>query len=805
VGEWLAQVSLPFLEGWPTDIIRQWRRIDHVAVNNPVAAVGLSVLYAEYPFQVSRAVTDILSLDLCNHSLKSIPELMRRAVQDYNFARVVKYRDLSNEHEYKLFPNAGSVAGVKTNIYFTDAWADLLDTNPGLCSELNSYGPAMAGMNNNQATGVLLLAATLRVHTKDAASLAVRLVADGDGAKDLTNVLKAIGSNSTALGAILVEGQCLRGRGVGAIDLREDALSRCDARVDVDLAHFPDDILKAAITSILDEELDMSFFDRPSVSEFWSSRWAWCVNGSHNRHSEELLHGESVIPASVPDVYRRCYVESLESNPVDAWQGVSIFTPSSKYEHGKVRAIYSCDSDTYINFEYVLRQVELAWRGRRVILNPGKSGHVGLCARLNGLRGHSGVNVMMDYDNFNSAHSLHSQRMLFEVLCERTGLDVNIKDRILSSFLNSYVSVPGVGLCKLRGTLMSGHRATSFINSVLNRAYLLCACPSLYECKSMHVGDDIYISAPSLEVAAQLMNGVRDSPLRMNPLKQSIGFVCAEFLRTAITQDCARGYACRSISSIISGNWVTKFKLGAREALESLVGSAWTLFNRSGHKATCLLLRKALNRLTGIPLAVCEGLVVGQIALGNGPVRHGHRIYQKLVIDGDALHVPDLPKNLPINATLDYLSLQTTEVERMVFNMLHVSPTRVMAASSYAKSFAGDTAAVNRVEYHLENFSGLGLQVGLADVRELTESGEVEGVMHRYPLVCLYRNALGERELARLLLAAGVEVGPNIVVQCWGGEAHGVIVDGAMTRSDAQMLSRRTLKSVFLARFPVYY
>ncbi len=37
---------------------------------------------------------------------------------------------------------------------------------------------------------------------------------------------------------------------------------------------------------------------------------------------------------------------------------------------------------------------------------------------------------------------------------------------------------------------MSGHRATTFINTVLNEAYILCAVPKVEEYR-LHVGDDV--------------------------------------------------------------------------------------------------------------------------------------------------------------------------------------------------------------------------------------------------------------------------------------------------------------------------
>ncbi len=96
-------------------------------------------------------------------------------------------------------------------------------------------------------------------------------------------------------------------------------------------------------------------------------------------------------------VHRRVFVERCPVNPLTDWCGETIYTASEKLEHGKRRAIFSCDSVTYVCFEHLLRPVELAWRGMHCLLDPGKIGNTALIHRC---LEQSGCNVMLDYDDF---------------------------------------------------------------------------------------------------------------------------------------------------------------------------------------------------------------------------------------------------------------------------------------------------------------------------------------------------------------------------------------------------------------------
>jgi hypothetical protein len=717
----------------------------------------------------------------------------------------VYVKSLHYDSLYKLFPNKSGIARAKTNVYFSDAWRDLCEYAPSLARELDKTARLWQGLYNDQATAVLFLALALNSVTRHAADYALRLVLDAEGAKALSGLIKAIGAQACKYGALVVEAGVLQGRGYGNLDMGANIAPRVGDGPDP-AWHVDQTKLAIAIRAILDEEVDTEHVRLYKSGEHWTSRWLWCVNGAHSKASEALLTGETVVPDTVPHAHRRAYAECLEHDPVPTWVGKSIFVPSVKYEHGKERAIYGGDSLTYMAFDRLIRPVEKAWRGLRVVLNPGYNGTIGMVKRIKAIQATGGLNVMMDYDDFNSAHSLDSMATVIRETCRKVNYDPDLTDELVKSVYNSYILHDGV--CqKVTSSLMSGHRLTTYINSVLNRAYLLVAAPTLSECKSIHVGDDVYVSAKGMGVAARLMSEVRSSGLAMNPAKQSIGYVCSEFLRVATGRLAAYGYFCRALASVVSGNWTTQTPPSAAERLQSMVSSSWTLCNRSGSTFVSRLLISALTRWTAVTRGRALGLLEGSIALGNGPARHDFRMPMRydIVERSKADSKGARPwASLPRYATNSYLSNHVSEIEMLAINAVHSSPDQAMVDSSYTKSYAGTEAVESRVKIKRVPLFLQRSLVGSEDVGVLLHSKDAKGVFTQYPLLMMLRNIIPRRVCLDILSRLGIDAEIDVEAQCWGGEARGVIAGSTLPYSDIVSLARRTKRSALHYVVPIW-
>lgn len=144
--------------------------------------------------------------------------------------------------------------------------------------------------------------------------------------------------------------------------------------------------------------------------------------------------------------------------------------------------------------------------------------------------------------------------------------------------------------------MFSGHRATTFINTVLNSAYIRYVCGvQRLAVKSYHAGDDVYLSGTADNIES-VFSKVLASRVRVNRSKQGLGTKVGEFLRVAFTADGARGYLARSIASLVSGNWVGETRASAAAAVQNYANQSWTLAVRSGVSKLPMLLVSTVCR-----------------------------------------------------------------------------------------------------------------------------------------------------------------------------------------------------------------
>jgi len=142
------------------------------------------------------------------------------------------------------------------------------------------------------------------------------MVGYADSAGGFGAALKSLGFNATQLGAMLCEGKTLRGRGVGSLDLLENAKMRVDAEavaasvINIDQAELAD-----VVHSILREELSDRTVSYVDHATHWGRRWAWCVNGSHPGFVDGALGRERAT--LFPRYFRRMYAEEVETTPLD--------------------------------------------------------------------------------------------------------------------------------------------------------------------------------------------------------------------------------------------------------------------------------------------------------------------------------------------------------------------------------------------------------------------------------------------------------------------------------------------------------
>jgi len=496
--------------------------------------------------------------------------------------------------------------------------------------------------------------------------------------------------------------------------------------------------------------------------------------------------------------------EAATTEPLTKWDGRVTVSASEKLEHGKTRAIYACDTLSYYAFSYILGRTQDLWKNKRILLDPGSGGNTSVIRKIREMQNGGGVNLMLDYDDFNSHHSNSTMMVLFEELCEKFSAPQWYRDKLVGSFDKVYIHGRGV-IMKVLGTLMSGHRGTTFINSVLNAAYVRASMGSTaYDnTLSLHTGDDVYMRPATLSLCADILAKCKAFGCRMNPTKQSIGFVNAEFLRMALGPHHAIGYVTRAIASLVSGNWTNNHQLNTGEALTSSITTTRSIINRSHVGSIVKIIAPAVKRTRGLKLKVVQALLCGEAALANSPVynRTDRAPTYKLVAPPSKK--VEVSKEWATNATNDYLTDHTSLVEAKGLELSGVDATNLMVASSYSKGLNPDLSTYAGWTLHRTADTMYRGRVYSSDLTRVED--DYEGVLSRYPLIKMVADLLSDDALRELVYMVGCDsCVPNIREYALGRDRTGVNIIGFIPYGDAAILSRRTLKGNIIVTFDIY-
>lgn len=544
-----------------------------------------------------------------------------------------KFRDYSrwawwgSSSALEVFPVKKDVPEQKINLWFEDVWVDMVTFFPEVAMYLGRFRAALYGCRNDEATAwSMWVCSSFRAMGLDAIALCATIRRNAEALKDLNVLVKALGLQSSELGPLLCELNTLSGRGVRVPSPIEDIGPRVRMSTfrKEKLAYVDPGKLRSAIRAVIRDEI----VTPPvwgEVEDYWTRRWLYTRAGSHSRYPEELWFGERLpLP---PQPTRREFSEVCDVNIVALGKPRVDAGLSWKLEHGKTRAIYGCDTRSYYTFDYLLRPVEAVWRNSRVLLDPGREPQALLYPRL---ARRAGLRYMLDFDDFNSQHSIEAMQMCIEEAC--SGAPPEILHWAVQSWSNMHVhwgSGEKIESKRMVGTLPSGHRATSFINTILNAAYCRVVMDDLYDkVSSFHAGDDVVINGNS-DVLSVIVPRFLKSQFRINKSKQSVGEACGEFLRISYTKLYARGYVARGISSLVSGNWVTENRLDKRSYVETLVRGTWTMCARARRPGLGLLCKTSLERWVPELKGFTAELLNHSLSLDGTPVRS--RVHRRKV------------------------------------------------------------------------------------------------------------------------------------------------------------------------------
>jgi len=399
-------------------------------------------------------------------------------------------------------------------------------------------------------------------------------------------------------------------------------------------------------------------------------------------------------------------------------------------------------------------------------------------------------------------------QVLIDETCARYDAPAWYRNALWKSFDNMFIDHNGRPRHVL-GTLMSGHRGTSFINSVLNAAYIRAAVGGAHfdGMVSLHAGDDVYIRSRTLAEAAYLLQACAKFGCRMNPTKQSIGFHHAEFLRLGIGTSEAHGYLARSIATLVAGTWTADDPLTPEQGLTSAITTVGSVTNRGGSPMIPRLVARSYASIHGYKLRDLDRLLTGTWAIAGAPVYNvDYQIRTYKVERPPPTPTRDiLPPGHGEHATRSYLELHVTPLEAEAIKASRADLTALMLGSSYSKGIVPrhDQLTVQQRPRLVPRPPRLAK--GFIEAAELYERPPEVGILASYPLLRLIEGRLDDDTIRYLVtMAGGNGQARDIRVAAFGPEGHSCNVIGILPYSDASSYSRRTTSDNIIARYPVY-
>lgn len=310
-------------------------------------------------------------------------------------------------------------------------------------------------------------------------------------------------------------------------------------------------------------------------SKFWASRWQWSAAGSiHSQYQEDEayivrtsreLKNKFIAITNMPKVTEDYFTRRAPA--VHGWA-------STKYEWGKQRAIYGTDLTSYVLSNFAFYNCENVLPNRFPVGKDAKDSNV--ANRVAGVLKNR-LPYCLDFEDFNSQHSVQAMQAVvdaygdvFSQVFSPEQLDAL---RWTSASIGNQVIHDNVGLkeeYKARGTLLSGWRLTTFVNSVLNAVYTDTLCgDSKMRNSSLHNGDDVLIGTHNMEVARRCLSEGKRLSIRIQPAKCAFGGI-AEFLRIDHVRGSKGQYLTRAVATLVHSRIESKMSTDARDLVQSM-------------------------------------------------------------------------------------------------------------------------------------------------------------------------------------------------------------------------------------------
>jgi hypothetical protein len=308
--------------------------------------------------------------------------------------------------------------------------------------------------------------------------------------------------------------------------------------------------------------------------DFWATRWQWSASGSiHSQYEKDMAF------VSKDRVLKNKFISliSMPESEFDEWyqrDSELVGWSSTKYEWGKQRAIYGTDLTSYVLSHFAFYNCESVLPSEFPVGSKANASYVAGSVKsiIEGA-----TPLCIDFEDFNSQHSVPAMRAVIDAYVKTYASGLS-QDQIRAcrwtseSLENMYVrDLSGTQTTyRAKGTLLSGWRLTTFMNSVLNSVYISIMNKKHRSStiRSIHNGDDVFSGITNLLKLTSMLEVASDHNIRIQPAKCALGGM-AEFLRVDHLSRENGQYMTRGIATLLHGRIESGIAVSPRDLVEA--------------------------------------------------------------------------------------------------------------------------------------------------------------------------------------------------------------------------------------------
>uniref|UniRef100_A0AAU6W4E3 RNA-directed RNA polymerase n=1 Tax=Birch toti-like virus TaxID=3143166 RepID=A0AAU6W4E3_9VIRU len=426
----------------------------------------------------------------------------------------------------------------------------------------------------------------------------------------------------------LFELQSLVNRGIGSVDWKSEKQDRIKPDV---VKIDPQTVYQEAV-KIFEEGVSKGYkYSRLEADKYVKGRWEWVPTGSvHSQYFEDKCYIKK-------DYRHRTKFVTLNMMPAERVRLMFQRRPeihswaSVKYEWAKQRAIYGVDLTSSVITNFAMYRCEEVFKHRFPVGEDAEASRV-----------HKRLKMMLqdnesfcyDFDNFNAQHSTESMQAVLLAYYDVFSGEMTIDQRAAMEWVIESVKhmtihnneVNPEDKYEAKGTLLSGWRLTTFMNTALNFIYFKVA--GVFEVEgvkdSVHNGDDVLVAIRNLKAATKIHKQMADLNARAQATKCNV-FSVGEFLRVEhkLSKETGLGaqYLSRAAATMVHSRVESQVPTRLTEAIKANVTRCEEIAARAinGAEIAKDMLDKSLVRLAEVfacELGDCEKIAQTHAILG---------------------------------------------------------------------------------------------------------------------------------------------------------------------------------------------